>query len=150
MKKYLYFRGHSSYEKDNIVKFGSTTDIVKRNGTYKTGEYTPGYYIKIIEIDCDIDIVKIEKFCNSYYKKYHKYINGGDNEFYDKKIIDEINDFLNILKNKIKLNYRILSKEEIDHIEYEYIKGVKELDNEINLEIEYELNNLLKENNVRV
>lgn len=113
MSKYLYFRYHPHY--NNVVKFGSTTDIIKRDYQYATGEYNRGYYKKVIEIFSDLEIIKIEKLCHTYYKSYHTYIDGGREFFHD--II--INDIENLL-DQMNINYVVLTQEEIDNLDKEY------------------------------
>jgi|SaaInlStandDraft_7_1057024.scaffolds.fasta_scaffold00346_15 hypothetical protein len=115
MKKYLYFREHSSYILNNVIKFGSTKDIINRDTTYATGEYTRGYYIKVIEIFTNIDIKFIEKLCQNYYKSYNKYINGGT-EFYNKIIINDIENYL----NQMEIKYNILTEKNINNLQREY------------------------------
>lgn len=113
MSKYLYFRYHPHY--DNVVKFGSTTDIIKRDYQYATGEFNRGEYKKVIEIFTDLEIIKLEKLCHTYYKSYHTYIDGGREFFHD--II--INDIENLL-DQMNISYVVLLQSDIDNLFLQY------------------------------
>ena len=46
----IYIREHNSNIIDHVVKLGITTNIIKRNITYITGEYRCGKCIKVYRI----------------------------------------------------------------------------------------------------
>ena len=124
---YIYIRYHHYYNNDNICKLGKTKNIYDRDTTDATSEYIRGYFILVIEIlnNQIYDDTFVEKLLQKYFKCYHSKKNGG-NEFYNIKIINEIEHFL----SKTIIKYRILSKEEIDNIIYqEKIRKLKELFN---------------------
>lgn len=141
---YLYFRTHPSY--NDCYKFGSTINIPERDSYYITGELIRGQFIKVIQINNEsfndeCSIVKIEKIIQRYFKKYHRYNNGGT-EFYNKVMINEIDEYL----KKTNLNYKILSKDEIEKLFLEYRRNnlIKKLKQ--NILIKKFLNNIKKNN----
>ncbi len=111
---YIYLRNHESYEIDNIIKAGRTKFLAERNNVYKTGEYYSGKYILVFEVKYEED-VKIEKYLKRYFNNLHRIQNGGT-EFFDKSIINEIEDFF----IKFGFYYRILSEDEINKKLVEY------------------------------
>jgi predicted helicase len=114
-KGFIYLRHHENYEKHNIYKLGRTRDFLNRDSTYSTGEFIRGKFIFGIEILKDnpeyINDNFVEKLLQRYFNKYHKMHDGGT-EFYDKKILDEIELFL----NKTNIKFKILTRKEIYNI----------------------------------
>ncbi len=126
---YIYIREHESYIQYNIVKIGRTKLIPERNMLYKTSEYYSGKFVRIYEVKFNEDI-KIEYNLKKYFKYLHRIKNGGT-EFYDKQIINEIEDFF----SKFNYSFRLLSEEEINKklLDYlirenqKYIKKINDL-----------------------
>ena len=70
MKGYIYLRFHFSYKLKDIIliKLGGTSNPVKRDPTYKTGEPDKGNYLKIFEVD---DWETVEDLLQESFKEYH-------------------------------------------------------------------------------
>lgn len=128
MPDYFYIRKIKPYTK--IVKIGKTNDIYRRNSEYMTGEYELSEFIKIFEVEDKGYIV--EKMVKNYFKKYHKY-KGSGTEFYDIKIIDKINNYLDLLSinckelsindiNKSIRNRELINNKKLIAIMKKYIK----------------------------
>ncbi len=109
--EYIYIREHESYE--NNVKLGSTTHLLERNNTYKTGELRSGTFTLVLKL-VDRLALEVEKELHTYFKSRHVYYDGGT-EFYDRSIIYDICPYL--LSQHI--NYEILSKDDIDKLTYD-------------------------------
>jgi hypothetical protein len=98
---YIYIRDNEWYMQNNVYKVGITTSIKDRSNTYITGEIYRGFYVKIYELHVNqsglhlIDNLVTDKFK----KDYNIYFNGGT-EFYDRKIINMIEPYLNELNIK--------------------------------------------------
>lgn len=92
MKGYIYLRFHFSYILRNIklIKLGGTSNPVKRDPTYKTGEPEKGNYLKIFEV---LDWETVEALLQESFKEYH-YVGSGGTEFYNFDIIHMIEDRL--------------------------------------------------------
>jgi superfamily II DNA or RNA helicase len=160
---YIYIRDNKWYMQNNVYKVGITTSIKDRSNTYITGEIYRGFYVKIYELNVNqsqlnlIDNLIIDKFK----KDYNIYFDGGK-EFYNRKIINEIEPYLN------KLNIKFITKteDELKRINREnnediiinnYLKLVSKLlknENEIILRdyqinaINYIKNELIKNNKI--
>jgi hypothetical protein len=104
----IYLRDNAWYKTENVIKMGISSTVKNRNTTYITGEIERGEYILIVEIP--LDKMKIlDKCLKMYFKPYHVY-KGGGTEFYNRCIIDLIEPYL----QQINMEYKILSKEEIN------------------------------------
>ncbi len=114
-KGYIYLRQHENYDHYNIYKLGKTINFIGRDATYSTGEFIRGKFIFGLEIlkqnPENINDTFVEKLLQRYFKNYHRIYDGGT-EFYDKKIIDEIEPFL----NKTTIKFKILTNQEILNI----------------------------------
>lgn len=113
---FIYIRQHIYYNNDNICKLGRTNNIYNRDNVYATSEYKRGYFGLVIEIlnNQSFNNIYVEKILQKYFKNYNIKLDGGS-EFYQTKIIDEIIPFL----DKTNINFRVLTKEEIDNIIYQ-------------------------------
>jgi superfamily II DNA or RNA helicase len=107
---YIYIRFHSSYDEYNACKLGKTNNIPDRDSQYVTGEIIRGYFPIVFEIHLE-KMDTIEKILQDNFIHLHIQLDGGT-EFYDKKIIYNIEPFL--CKNNIK--YRKLSEQEISNL----------------------------------
>ena len=109
---YIYVRSNEYWDLYNAYKLGKTSNIPDRENTYITSEIKRGYYVMIIEFNLKI-LDKIEKKLQIYFNKLNLHIkyNAGV-EFYKKEIIDFIIPYLN--QNRIE--YKILSTDEIDNL----------------------------------
>lgn len=110
MKGYIYLRFHFSYKLRNInlIKLGGTSNPVKRDPTYKTGEPDKGNYLKIFEV---FDWETVEALLQESFKEYH-YDGSGGNEFYNFDIIHMIEDRLTKLGFEYKeVNIADINKE---------------------------------------
>ena len=114
-KGYIYLRQHENYDEHNVYKLGKTSNFIGRDSTYSTGEFKRGKFIwglKILkENPDDINDTFVEKRLQRRFKNYHRIYDGGT-EFYDKKIIDEIESFL----NETIVKFKVLTSEEISKI----------------------------------
>jgi len=143
-KGYIYIRDTEPYNLYGVIKLGRTKNIVERDSVYKTGEYVRGKMISVYEILIKqkydhIDDIYVEKLLQRYFTQNHKIKNGGT-EFYDKKIVKEVEEFL----NKTIINYKKLTDEEIDNLFFEdKLKVIK------NLIIKKNNNKLKKEEKIR-
>ena len=110
---YIYVRNHEHYNKYNVCKLGKTKNIPDRDNTYTTGEYIRGCFVLVIEIlDKQIyDESYVEKLLQKYFKNYHIKKDGGC-EFYQNKIIDEIEPFL----SKTNIKFKVLTEKEINNL----------------------------------
>jgi len=102
-KGYIYIRTNEWYDLKNIYKIGITTSIKDRNNSYITGEIVRGKFIKIFELNLQKEnqLNLIDNLIKIKFSYLNVYINGGT-EFYDKIIIDKIDEFL--IKHKIKFS----------------------------------------------
>ena len=104
----VYLRDNPWYKMEDVIKLGIASFAKDRSNTYITGEVERGEYISVIEIP--LDKMKIlDKYLKLYFKLYHIY-KGGGTEFYDRCIIDLIEPYL----KKINIDYKVLTKEEIN------------------------------------
>lgn len=104
----IYLRDNAWYKTEDVIKLGIASFAKDRSNTYITGEVERGEYISVIEIP--LDKMKIlDKYLKSYFKLYHIY-KGGGTEFYNRCIIDLIEPYL----KKINIDYKVLTKEEIN------------------------------------
>jgi superfamily II DNA or RNA helicase len=117
---YLYIRNHEAYKIHNAVKLGISTCIGSRDNQYATGEIKRGSFIhiyKLIDLDDNLPIARIEKLLHTYFKilNKHIYIDGG-REFFNIDIVKLIPSFL----DKINVKYVLLSSDEINKIINDY------------------------------
>ena len=104
----VYLRDNPWYKMEDVIKLGIASFAKDRSNTYITGEVERGEYISVIEIP--LDKMKIlDKYLKLYFKLYHIY-KGGGTEFYNRCIIDLIEPYL----KKINIDYKVLTKEEIN------------------------------------
>jgi superfamily II DNA or RNA helicase len=109
---YIYIRDNYWYKYSEVYKVGITTSIKDRNNTYITGELYRGFYCKIYELNYNND--ELRNIDNEL-KIHFKYLNiyfGGGTEFYNRTIINYIEDFL-IQK---KIDFIITTEDELDRI----------------------------------
>ncbi len=108
---YIYVRSHSSYDVHNAYKLGKTTNIYERDAQYATGEIKRGYFKAVFAIlNEKIDIVE-HKLQIEFNNEFNIYYDAGI-EFYDKKIIDLIEPYL----NTHDIKYKKLSEQEIENL----------------------------------
>ena len=108
LKGFIYFRDNAWYRIENVIKMGITEFTKDRSNTYITGEVERGEYLCVIEIPLD-KMRFIDKCLKNYFKSYNIY-KGGGTEFYNRCIVDLIEPYL----TKINIEYKILTKEEIN------------------------------------
>ena len=107
-KGYIYIRDNEWYKEDNIYKVGITTSIKDRNNTYITGELYRGFYVKIYEFNINQQKLNIiDRLLKREFKYLNIYFDGGT-EFYDRCIINLIEEFF------IKYKFDFISKTEDD------------------------------------
>ena len=107
----IYLRDNAWYKMENLIKMGITSFAKDRSNTYITGEVERGEYICVVEIPL-YKMHIIDKMLKSYFKPYHIY-KGGGTEFYDRVIID---DFIELYLKQLNIEYKVLTKEEINLI----------------------------------
>ena len=107
---YLYIRDNEWYKQHDVYKIGITTSIKDRDNTYITGEIIRGEFIKIYElIDINQQQLKIiDDDFKEHFKTYNIYKNSGT-EFYNRTIIDQIDDYL--FKNNI--DFKVINEDEL-------------------------------------
>jgi len=134
-KGFVYIRDNAWYKMENVYKMGIASYAKDREGTYITGEVERGEYICVIEIQlCQMKI--LDKCLKTYFKPYHIY-RGGGTEFYDRRIVDLIEGYL----QKTNVEYKVLSKEEIELMNrcervrnIPNVNNVKKIFNRLNLQ----------------
>jgi superfamily II DNA or RNA helicase len=130
---YIYIRDNEWYMQNNVYKVGITTSIKDRSNTYITGEIYRGFYVKIYELNVNQSGLHLidNSIKNKFKKDYNIYFNGGT-EFYDRKIINMIEPYLNelnikfICKTEDELK-RINRENNEDIIINNYLKLIKKL-----------------------
>jgi superfamily II DNA or RNA helicase len=109
---YIYIRDNYWYNYSNVYKVGITTSIKDRNNTYITGELFRGFYVKIYELNYNNKKLRIiDNLIKKEFIHLNIYFNGGT-EFYDRTIINDIENFL--IKYKIK--FTIKTEEELKRL----------------------------------
>lgn len=112
MNGYIYIRNHPSYEKYNGCKLGKANNIPERDAQYATGEIKRGNFELVIEMPRE-NIGTIEQMLQKYFTSLGQHIQyDGGREFYKRDIINQIVPYL----EKTNINFKLLSKEEIDHL----------------------------------
>lgn len=106
----IYFRNHESYEKFNACKMGKAANIPERDTQYATGEINRGYFEVVFQVPIGKMSI-IERLLQNNFKEFNIKYNAGT-EFYDKKIINLIEPFL----QNLGIKYKKLSKEEISNL----------------------------------
>ena len=110
-KGIIYIRDNELCKLKNVYKLGITSSYKNRDDSYITYEHERGSFIFVVEIPLD-KLSLIDKLLKNYLSQYNSYIGGGT-EYYDRSIIHRVPNYL----SSIKLDYKILSKEEIDFLE---------------------------------
>lgn len=111
-KGYLYIRNNEWYELKDVYKVGITKSIKDRNNSYITCEIIRGYFIKIFEFNVnEKQLYYIDNIIKNEFKYLNIYINGGT-EFYQKSIINKIEEYF--IKYKIKFN--LVNENELNRI----------------------------------
>jgi superfamily II DNA or RNA helicase len=156
MPCYIYIRDNKWFKSENVYKVGITsTSIIDRSSSYITGEIYKGIYVKIYEFDINKEKLRIiDNLLKREFNHLNIYFDGGT-EFYDRIIIDNIEDFFNkynlkfitkneedlkrlnrnvdkILNNFLKLSYKLLEKDIEDLRDYQ-IEAIKHITNELKL-----------------
>lgn len=107
-KGYVYFWDSNYNQDDGVIKLGISSSLADRKGSYKTSNYKPGKYIFAFEIPYKM-LKIIDRHLKNHFHPYHRYLEDGGTEFYDRKIIPLLEPHLQTLN----LFYRELSQEEI-------------------------------------
>jgi len=110
-KGIIYIRDNELCKLKNVYKLGITSSYKNRDDSYITYEHERGSFIFVVEIPLD-KLSLIDKLLKNYLSQYNSYIGGGT-EYYYRSIIHIIPRYL----SSLKLDYKILSKEEIDFLE---------------------------------
>jgi superfamily II DNA or RNA helicase len=135
----VYLRDNPWYKMEDVIKLGIASFAKDRSNTYITGEVERGEYISVIEIP--LDKMKIlDKYLKSYFKLYHIY-KGGGTEFYNRCIIDLIEPYL----KKINIEYKVLTKEEINLMNRcERVRNIPNVNKVKNILNELKIKNIIK------
>ncbi len=115
MYGYIYVRDQRDYVINDVYKVGKTIHLLERNNTYKTGEVSKGFYLKIYRFGESV-IDKIEKSLQIYLKKkdlYYPTDNGGL-EFFKRTCLPYIDKFF----ENIGVEYHQLTQSEMDEINW--------------------------------
>ena len=113
-KSYIYIRDNDWFRQNNVYKVGITTSITDRSSTYITGELYRGF--KIYELNVNKHKLHlIDKLLKKDFEYLNIYFDGGT-EFYDRSIINVIEDFF------IKYNFNFISitEDELERINRKY------------------------------
>jgi len=129
-KGYIYIRDNNWFKYEKVYKVGITTSIIDRNSTYITGELHKGIYVKIYEFDVNQDKLRIiDKLLKKDFKHLNIYFDGGT-EFYNRNIINYIEDFF----NKYHFKFTVKTEDDfkrpnrnVDNIRNKFLKLSKEL-----------------------
>ena len=106
----IYIRDNELCRLKNIYKLGMATFAKNRGDTYITSEHEPGKFIFIAEVPLE-KMKLVDNLLKLYLKEYNNY-KGGGREYYERCIIH----FIEPVFKKIKIEYKILTKEEINLI----------------------------------
>ena len=119
----IYLRDTEWYRAKNVIKMGITSNPKDRSSNYITGEVERGEYILVVEIPLE-KMKPIDDLLKYKFRNYHIYYGGGT-EFYDRSIYNLVVPYLQTLN----IEYKVLSKEEIDIMERcARIKNMKKID----------------------
>jgi superfamily II DNA or RNA helicase len=111
-KSYIYIRDNHWYKYSDVYKVGITTSVKDRNNTYITGELFRGFYVKIYELSINNEKLRIiDNLLKTNFKHLNIYFGGGT-EFYNRTIINYIEEFL--LQNKI--DFIIKTEDDLNRI----------------------------------
>lgn len=115
---YLYIRIHESYDQYDACKLGITICISNRDSVYSTSEIERGVYVLVVEIPSE-QMKTIEKMLSiGFNVKY-----DGGTEFFKKEIIMQVVPYL----EKLNINFKVLSKQEINYLLRTYrIRNIEE------------------------
>ena len=106
----IYIRDNQWFSQLGLYKLGKATSAKDRGSTYLTSEPIPGNYVMVIEVGDKMNIV--DKLMKNYFKAYQKYFGGGT-EYYDRCVEQLLEPFI----KSLNIEYRVLSKTEIDTME---------------------------------
>jgi len=106
----IYIRDNQWFSQLGLYKVGKATSAKDRSSTYLTSEPIPGKYVMVVEVGYKMDIV--DKLMKNYFKTHQKYFGGGT-EYYDRCIEQLLEPFI----KSLNIEYRVLSKTEIDTME---------------------------------
>lgn len=109
-KGYIYIRKHPAYDIYNACKLGKASNIPEKDTQYATGEIKRGYFKVIFEVSFE-KMTIIERLLQYEFQEFNINYDAGT-EFYCQKIICMIEPYL----SKMNIQYRKLSKEDIDNI----------------------------------
>jgi len=119
-KNYIYIRDNDWFKQSNVYKVGITTSIKDRGNTYITGELHRGIYVKIYELNINNSQLRfIDNLIKRKFKHYNVYYNGGK-EFYDRKIINEIEAYF----HEINITFVSKTEDELTRINKENNKDI--------------------------
>lgn len=108
---YIYLRSHSSYE--NCYKVGKTENLIDRENGYITGELRRGNYEIAFEFVCSDKLINvIEKIIHHQFKHLKVYYDSGK-EFFDKSILNEIENYLQTLN----INFKTFTQKDIQKLQ---------------------------------
>lgn len=109
---YIYSRINEMCNLYNCCKLGKSNSIPNRESSYATYEVKRGVFVKVFQVSIH-EMDKIEKELIQHFTNqgYHIQDNGGK-EFFDKKVTDLIELFL----EESGYKYKELSKDEIDSL----------------------------------
>lgn len=107
---YIYVRNHQSYEVYEACKMGKAINIPERDTQYATGEIVRGYFELVLEVPIE-KMGIIERLLQYEFRELNVKYDSGT-EFYNKKIINLIEPYL----NSLGVTYKKLSKEEISEL----------------------------------
>lgn len=120
MPGYLYLRESPTYKIKNTLKFGHSENIYKCHITYAPNVFKLGTFTHMIQILSDHDIGDIESRIMCYWDViYNLALKENDTyEFFYTNCVNYLDEALQTIPN---LNYRYLSKNELNAINQYYI-----------------------------
>lgn len=115
MSGYIYIRDNEWFKLRNVYKLGITHSIKDRSNSYITSEIIRGCFIVIVEVDLtNNSLSSIDNLMKKEFKELNIYFDGGT-EYYNRIVIDKIEDFL----IKFNINYNYKNENELKRINRE-------------------------------
>jgi predicted helicase len=108
---FIYVRSSKLWNTVNVYKMGITDNIIDRESTYITYELERGEYLKIFKCK-NIDRLLLDDLITDKFEYLNIYNDAGT-ELYNKKILEEIEPFL----DSQGIEYEILKQHEINSLE---------------------------------
>ncbi len=107
---YIYLRSNHAYDMDDLYLLGSTDSLRRRDLLFMRQDLRKGKFVLVFEVKLkQMDIIK--NLIYNKFKNLNRRADGGS-DFFNKKIIDFIEQFL----NEYNIKQKKLSEEEIENV----------------------------------